>query len=97
MIQVAERVGTLCYTLIIAESRDVFEAPLITVKSFSQIHVDPFDALQVLVVHSVLVADLVAAVAEREVVVVALEVDLDQDDEQVDAIPGHQDLAGRAV
>lgn len=96
-MQVTERVNTLCYTLVIAEWRDVFEAPLITVKSFSQIHVDPFDALQVLVAHQVLAVDPAAAVAGREEVAVALEVGLDQDDEQVDAILDRQDPEGRAV
>ena len=77
--------------------RDVFEAPLITVKSSLQIHVDPFYALQVLVAHVALEAVLVAVVAVAEEVAVALAEDFGSGDGRVDAIPDRQDLADQGA
>jgi hypothetical protein len=73
--------------------RDVFEAPLITVKSSSQIHVDPFYALQVLAVQVGLEVVLDVVVAVEEEVVVALVEDSGLDDGRVDAKLDRQDLA----
>jgi hypothetical protein len=77
--------------------RDVFEAPLITVKSSLQIHVDPFYALQVLVVHVAQEVVLAAVVAGEEEVAVALVEDFGSDDGQVDAIPDRRDLADQGA